>query len=1596
MKLKRFLALAVSLAMVLSIVPAFSLTASAESIGDVITVDGIDYEVISENLYTNGDFEEGIDGWQTYNGSTLAAANGTDIKHSTDKANSGTGSLQVVTNGGGTSAGSLVGFANLDAEKQAGDKYVLTLYFNGGTGVTLSAGLVTQTTSVPSDAIVESCGGLGNSGTSPISCNVTGLTSGAWNKLSYVLTATEATTAAVIYARWCGGAYIDDVSLYKVEQVAPAEEIGDVVMVDGVEYTVNSANLVENGSFEDADGNLDVTGWLAQSTSANIPNPKTETADHFSAGSVYNYYYMGTEYALGAQYDRWGTKYTGPRRGNPTDGDWYLMTQWNDGFGGLCSIKRSFALESGKNYVMMYDIKSNSGNKTASNVYIGTTLAAGNGTAAGAITESWKTVSYFVEATDTVNTLWFNAYSMGNGICFDNFRLYEVELPAASTEASVAAALNKIELPASTKTDVTAMNGTTVNDGIGDFAVTWTSSNADVIADDGTYTSPEAITTVTVTPSTTLNGATVTGDAQSIVVIPASRAGSEYHGENGVYDIGTENIIAAAGTAASFEDAEGNQSLAGWKAHTGADTNAAINWADASVEIVPDGNWAYIGKWNDNITGTNYCTLDTMWAVTEGTYYLSFYAKKVAGGSATWVYFSEDNAHHTAVSQITSEAWVEAVSPTSDWVKYEYVIDATSDGYIGFTSHLIGNNGSNGTYFDDFELYSATQQAETLVSVPTVGATTTVIAGNAPILPATVAGTGSLGSDMPVAVVWDTTGLDFATAGTVTVPGTVTGTDFTTSATVAVLENKFSMDTVVAHAGQSTEAVHYFPIAVSGEATFEFDVVFNSLVNGTITLGDAESNGGNNPVFGGTGDAISIQTNSGGANIRAWSNGSAVSNVTYPVTTGATYRFLVTTNTDNDTWSATMTAADGTVTVVADNAGYRKTVDKIDSLTVLDNNGVADTITVSNFKVNANVSKTEYTFNITKDDETTSSTASFWTAEEAEASVADIEGYEKTVTVEGTTITVVYSATKTVTVSFETADGTVIHSVTEEVQLSESVTVNEAEIYDMVTCAYYVIPETVAAETTKVVVAPVENKYAVVADAFHNASDAQPWNDDANKLFVGSAGVSNADDTDANGGATFNGGSNVGSARVPLLKFNVPEVAENKAVKLHVYVAEINGNLGIGGTMKLAANVSTVEANETENAYVAGDLANLDGIVWSDTMATQGSTETRSGVYACDQWLEIDVTNFVKAATGDTITFALYAPTAGAYVADREKAVMGGTYQGKAAYLSVEDAFVVTATGAATLTKNGTAMTTAYATAADDVRLVAADAIVVGTDAGYYMANENLALTAATAFENTAPVGLGLAMVDGAQVRIGATELEEGAKLDALADSGLRFLATADYTDTVLADDAVEFGIKVSAEASDKVVYVKAENFQDADNTAFTAAITNLAESNYNRKYTATAYAKVTMADGSVEEFTAGEVTRSIYQVSAGIMKNGNAGEDAPYTVDGVVKNILNAYVNQTGIRLSYTADGIAVEEGKYTGDVFFTVTSVSDGDDGFNVTITPDTTWGTPAEIAQWWTDYVRFNNNNSVAKGYISGAEFADGVLTFNFDTTADNTGV
>ncbi len=1026
------------------------------------------------------------------------------------------------------------------------------------------------------------------------------------------------------------------------------------------------------------------------------------------------------------------------------------------------------------------------------------------------------------------------------------------------------------------------------------------------------------------------------------------------------------------------------------------------------------GNNASSGNFTANDDGTVHAgghtgstgadSLYRGWAVEAGKQYLFTFTS-----STTNEYLKVSNMD--AVSTSDSGNVGTGVTGTNNMI-FTAAEFENGESYLVINFRWLGSNTTLG-HFGLYEIQEAEVAVqETVASVAEI-APVKVIGDTAVVLPSTVAVTGSLGSEIDAPIVWDAPAT--YEVGTTTVEGTATvkfgeqeATTETVSTTVTVLEETFTLSDITTVNGQDAGKASQvmFPVALTGEFNMEFTANYASFGDLWITIKNKDA-GFFSP------EQIPLGVNASGAFRPVNGNGSggravADSDLAY-LTAGTAYRFFITTDASTDKYTVTIyDEATGAEVVTAENFGYRTNADAIECITSLTNNGNGS-VTLTNIKVNApGVSKTEYTFNITKDGETSTTTASFWSDEEALNSIADIEGYEKTVSIEGTVVTVVYSATKEITVTFVTADETVIYSVTEEVELDEALTVAETEIYDAVTCAYYTIPETVAEASKVVEVAVNADKIAVVADAFHNSSDAQPWNNDENKLFVGSAGATNLDDVDANGERVTSQGNNsgnLGSGRVALVKFPVPEVAENKAVKLHLYVAELNGNLGIGNNMKLAANVSEVEANEVENAYVAADLVWKDGLVWSDNFVTQSSTQTRSGVYACDEWVEIDVTNFVKAATGDTITFALYAPTAGAYVADREKAVAGGAYQGKAAYLSLEDAFVVTETGFATLTKNGTAMTTAYAVAGDDVRLIADGAVVVNTDAGYYEANKNLNLTEAVDFENTVPAGLGLAMVDGAQVRIGATELEAGEKLDALADSGLRFIATADYTDTVILDDAVEFGIKVTAEGSSNVAYVKAENFQNEDNNVFSAAITNMNESNYNRKYTASAYALVPMADGSTLELTAGEVTRSIYQVSAGIMKNGSADADnAAYTVDGVVKNILNAYVNQTGIRLSYTADGIAVEEGKYTGDVFFTVECVSDGDDGFNVTITPDTSWGTPAEIADWWTDYVRFNNNNSVAKGYISANYYinsdpvfvhTDGTLTFNFDTTDDGTG-
>ncbi len=266
-------------------------------------------------------------------------------------------------------------------------------------------------------------------------------------------------------------------------------------------------------------------------------------------------------------------------------------------------------------------------------------------------------------------------------------------------------------------------------------------------------------------------------------------------------------------------------------------------------------------------------------------------------------------------------------------------------------------------------------------------------------------------------------------------------------------------------------------------------------------------------------------------------------------------------------------------------------------------------------------------------------------------------------------------------------------------------------------------------------------------------------------------------------------------------------------------------------------------------------------------------------------------------------------------------------------------------------------------------------------------------------------VDFNVTMVNGAQVRYGGG-LDENGKV--MAGNGLRFLAQVDRSEF----DAEGYGMKITAEGSSEEEIVNAEKWQD--DTTYSVAITDMAESNYIRKFTATPFAKVKYTDGSEKTIYGTEtVTRSIYQVAAGLLK------DETQTAYGL-SDVLNAYANQTGIRL-VVKDGELKANTNYTQSGSYKLTEdelhfeVSDAEydaagNKYSVILTAVGN----AEIItdnDFWYEYIRINNNNSLVKDKITverveGSDkavkvtfAADGLIErpsdSNDNTTPDNAG-
>ena len=262
---------------------------------------------------------------------------------------------------------------------------------------------------------------------------------------------------------------------------------------------------------------------------------------------------------------------------------------------------------------------------------------------------------------------------------------------------------------------------------------------------------------------------------------------------------------------------------------------------------------------------------------------------------------------------------------------------------------------------------------------------------------------------------------------------------------------------------------------------------------------------------------------------------------------------------------------------------------------------------------------------------------------------------------------------------------------------------------------------------------------------------------------------------------------------------------------------------------------------------------------------------------------------------------------------------------------------------------------------------------------------------------------INVSMVTGAQVRYGGG-LDENGKVN--SGNGLRFIAQVDRS--YIGDEVVTgYGIEISAEDSDQTIDVPATKWQDEESeTIFTVALTDLATSNYNRSFTARPYVNVKYADGTTAKIYGTEtITRSIYQVAVGLLKTSSNGieedTDDDYSVDSQygLYDVLNAYVNMVGVRLTMASDGSVTARtegsGAYTGDVFFNVTSEKKSEGVYTITVSPVTeNFNNKVTIMSYWSEFIRINNNNSVVKEQISNSVTNDdGSVTFDFTVPASN---
>ncbi|MBQ8540826.1 MAG: hypothetical protein IJ435_05045 [Clostridia bacterium] len=816
----------------------------------------------------------------------------------------------------------------------------------------------------------------------------------------------------------------------------------------------------------------------------------------------------------------------------------------------------------------------------------------------------------------------------------------------------------------------------------------------------------------------------------------------------------------------------------------------------------------------------------------------------------------------------------------------------------------------------------------------------TVIEGNSPILPMTLDAITAEGVNTTVTIsAWDLSNL---VPGENTVYGTCNETSKLAEATVTVLPLSFELPETTSK-GKADNNIT-FTEDMYAFFRIEFDMVINA-------VSDTGANFGYNGTKWGSG-AFGISPNGGnlkltGGNKSGTSDGGTT--IKSGVKAGETYRILVEADPVTDTVSVYATASDGTIYSVLDKT-FRKeqSPDAINTINLRGNNVADGGLTLKNIKV---------------------------------------------------------CAAPLVDVTFVNTKGEIVKSVQCNANESMTYTVSACETYyasEDGTAAIYAIPETTVTGQTEVTVYPAPNKYAVLEDAYVEGGQVKGIGKayPTYHVFVASAG---GDDrgpiVDADGVSISTATpSTLGSTRVGFFQFPVVDAGEGQSVYANFYVTSWHGNTFSNSNKSIrlagyAVNDSTwAEAGEL-GSYTSATAPLLEGF--------EEAMFTPSYAYVAD-YITLDVTEPMKKAKElglETLTIRLNAGWGAAYIAERESCVAGEAFEGLASYLSIiGGGKSVTVTGADKVTKNGSIVTNAAegftVAEGDSVKMYSDDeGIVAFTDGSkVYAVTDGVTAALDPLAGEYAPATAGVEMVQGAQVRVGGGVDEATGKVG--EGSGLRFITTVDYTDSLANIEGATYGVKITAEGSSaEAVDIPAEKWQ-TEGEVYTSAITNLAEGNFNRNFTATAYITV---DG--QTFLGNSVTRSVYQVARGLLAggfDGNYGESADENgkydeLSEELLAVLNAYVNQTGIRLGFSTEGLSEytgTNGAYSGDgAFFEVSDAAVNGTIYTIKLTPvgqaviDTTMAT---------EYVRINNNNSAIKTLVTVTDNNDGTYTLTFDAS------